>query len=261
MHQLQYTTSFLPSYFQFTGGTPPGFELSEPAVDYTVSRELNIYVDESGNISTKKTSSLCYMIGLVFHESTNDISKAESRLEEEFTALGYPNTCFHCAPVIYGKDKFQFEGLGTRRRLMKTFFAFFRHLDITHREFAVEKKNLTRDGIRSRLAAMIHEFIRTNISYFISFSKITIFYDNGQDEIREILENEFVAFLSEVRMVKLKPSESRLLQVADLICTLRWLQIKERNIGLTNSETVFFIGSKRMNYQYLKTFETKELKK
>lgn len=131
MHQLQYTTSFLPSYFQFTGGTPPGFELSEPAVDYTVSRELNIYVDESGNISTKKTSSLCYMIGLVFHESTNDISKAESRLEEEFTALGYPNTCFHCAPVIYGKDKFQFEGLGTRRRLMKTFFAFFRHLDIT----------------------------------------------------------------------------------------------------------------------------------
>ncbi len=70
---------------------------------------------------------------------------------------------------------------------MKTFFSFFRHLKIKHMEFAVEKKNLTKEDVGRRLSSMIHEFICNKITYFTSFSKITIIYDNGQEIVTEIL--------------------------------------------------------------------------
>lgn len=232
-----------------------GFGLNEPKETYRAQDELNIYVDESGNISTKKESSMYYIIGMVFHEKKNDISKIEDKLEEEFRTLGYPDTCFHCSPIIYGKDKFRYEELEKRRKIMKSFFSFFRHLKIKHKEFAVEKKNLTKEDIGIRLSSMIHEFICNNIIYFTSFSKITIIYDNGQDIVTKILEKVFAEFLSEVIIEKKKPSESRLLQVADLLCTLEWLKIKEKSMGLVYSESSFFRGSRRLNYQYIKIYE------
>lgn len=54
-------------------------------------------------------------------------------------------------------------------------------------EFAVEKKNLTKEDVGRRLSSMIHEFICNKITYFTSFSKITIIYDNGQEIVTEIL--------------------------------------------------------------------------
>lgn len=66
-----------------------------------------------------------YIIGMAFHEKKNDISEIEDKLEEEFRTLGYPNTCFHCSPIIYGKDKFRYEELEKRRKNYEDFLLFF----------------------------------------------------------------------------------------------------------------------------------------
>lgn len=56
----------------------------------------------------------------------------------------------------------------------------------------------------------------------------------------------------------MQPVNYRLFQVADLICTLELLSIKERNHLLTKSEEMFFGSVKELKKSYLKPLQKKK---
>ena len=52
-------------------------------------RELSIFVDESGDFGPCAKRSPFYIITMIFHDQTKDISEDISKLESEFKNLGY----------------------------------------------------------------------------------------------------------------------------------------------------------------------------
>lgn len=217
--------------------------------------ELDIYVDESGNLGNRTTNSLYHVIGLVFKAKSSDISEEERKLEEVFSLLGYPNHCFHTGPLIHGDGDYSYTSLTIRQKLMRYFFAFYRKIDIAHKEFFVEKKNLDEEEIHLRLAKEIRMFVTENLKYLTLFQKINIFYDNGQIIVSELLIEEFKSVLSNVEIHKVKPSSCRLFQVADFVCTLRWLSIKAQHYALSKTEQMFFEGKRNLIKKYIKFIE------
>ena len=231
--------------------------LREPGELYGFPRTLNINIDESGNLDNKTANSRYYIVGMVFHEGDeDDLYEEELKLEKEFSRLGYPNHCFHTGPLIHHNEQYENENLEIRRKLMMYFFSFCRHINFTHKEFVVEKKNLNKKEIQSRLTNEIKVFLKENSLYFSRFAEVNINYDNGQAIVSNVLTESFREALARPNFVKVRPEDSRLLQVADLTSTLKLLQIKVVGKTASNTEIEFFEGARKFIRNYLKPLST-----
>lgn len=69
----------------------------------------------------------------------------------------------------------------------------------------------------------------------------------------------FNALLENVEFRKVIPSQYRLFQVADLICTLKLTELKLANHTLSKSEKTFFESERILKKNYLKPIKSKEL--
>ena len=76
--------------------------------------------------------------------------------------------------------------------------------------------------------------------YFNQFDVVKIYYDNGQIEVTRILSSVFNSLLDNVEFKRVIPSNYRLFQVSDLICTLKLTELKMQNHILSKSEIAFF---------------------
>lgn len=124
----------------------------------------------------------------------------------------------------------------------------------------IEKKHLADEvAVTAHLSKEISKFIRQNYEFFISFDKIKIYYDNGQIEVNKILASVFHALLDNVEFRKVIPAEYRLFQVADLVCTLKLLELKMNAHQLSKSEKNFFIDERTLKKNYLKPLADKQL--
>ena len=94
---------------------------------------------------------------------------------------------------------------------------------------------------------------------FCSFDVVKIYYDNGQVEVTRVLSSVFNALLENVEFRKVIPSQYRLFQVADLICTLKLTELKLENHALSKSEKTFFGDERTLKKNYLKPIKKKEL--
>lgn len=236
------------------------FELHEARFIYGKSKNLSIYVDESGNTGgAVNSNSLWYIICLVFFEN-EDISEYEDELEYKFSMLGHPDHCFHTSPLIHGENCYANDSINVRRKIMRIFMSFLRQLPAKHIEICIEKKNLTEEKIYESLIKQFIDFIENNLQYFSRYSNITFYYDNGQNIVLKILEETVKDIIPEATIEYETPKHSRLLQIADLICSLKWLGIKSRTVGLSYKEEYFFMDDRHLKRDFLRIVEKKEFK-
>ena len=59
------------------------------------------------------------------------------------------------------------------------------------------------------MARDLSQFIRDNLTYFQSFSKVILYYDNGQHELNRILNTVFATQLVDYDVRKVIPNEYR----------------------------------------------------
>ena len=85
-----------------------------------------------------------------------------------------------------------------------------------------------------------------------------VYYDNGQIEVTKILSSVFNALLDHVEFRKVFPSDYRLFQVADLVCTLQLLELKDKKHELSQSEKLFFSDERTLRKNYLKVLKSKK---
>lgn len=207
---------------------------------------LSVFVDESGNLAEPGSASRYYIISLVLHDQSVSISEAAKALDKDFAALNLVNICFHAAPIIRGNGMFEILSSELRRRLFSRMMGFARGVDFKYHCLAIDKKYCdTSDKMLEKLGRQLVDFINGNRDKLDGFSKIKVYYDCGQTAITNLLHKHFdtlnlppVEFAQSVRS-----KDYKLLQLADLVCTLRLLEMKLETEGrLAPLEFRFFGG-------------------
>ncbi len=88
---------------------------------------------------------------------------------------------------------------------------------------------------------------------------MSLYYDNGQTELSQTLLSTFQSRLSSlVRKNDVHQYKYKLLQVADMLCTLKLLEIKAQNNSLSKSELGVFHSVKELRKDFLKRIKEKE---
>lgn len=216
-------------------------------------KELSIFVDESGDFGRYSTHSPYYIVVMVLHDQSKDISSEVIRLEAQLSNLGYENNVIHTEPLIRREEDYQNLLPNERRSIFSKLYYFSLKCDIQYKSFVFQKKDFEDIfKLEGRMARDISLFIRENSTYFQSFEKVILYYDNGQHELNRILNTVLAAELSMYEVRRVLPCNYKLFQVADLICTLELLRLKLEAGNLTRSETLIFHSKRELKKDFLK---------
>ena len=223
-------------------------------------KELSVFVDESGDFGEYDYHAPYYIISLVFHNQNVDIQSDLIHLEDELSYLNCKKHCIHAGPIIRSEEEYKSMSLDDRRKILKKLMSFVRHVDISYKTIFIEKKHI-KDPVEAtgKLSKQLSALIKENMGLFYSFDTVKIYYDNGQVEVTRILSSVFNALLENIKFRKVIPSQYRLFQVADLICTLKLTELKLLNHTLSKSEKCFFENERILKKNYLKPIKKKEL--
>lgn len=157
----------------------------------------------------------------------------------DLRAKSLPAIPFHASPLMYGKDEYKNLDMETRKKLMSSFEAFCRRVPFKCKAFSYKRSEVPRpEDFIVRFKRDLVVFLTENLDYFQAFSKVKIYYDNGQQMVTEALHGALDYILSkEAVLYKTADSKEYLLsQVADCICTLELTDLKFRNGEITETD-------------------------
>lgn len=223
-------------------------------------KELSIFIDESGDFGKLNPRSPYYIVTMVFHEQNSDITACLESLEQELGYLGYPHHCLHAGPIVRMESEFKAEDIVIRRKLLMKLMGFIRKVKIKHKSFYIDRRktdNIT--DATAKLYKQIGTWVKNNYDHLLDYDIVKIYYDNGQVELSRILASVFNVLLPAVETKKVIPSEYRLFQVADFICTMKLTELKVETHCLSKQEQRFFGGASGVEKNYLKDLKKYEL--
>lgn len=222
-------------------------------------KEFSIFTDESGDFGEYEQHSPYYIITMVFHDQQEDIRPAISKLNQELSYLNLDNLCIHTGPIIRKEEIYLNMSVDERRRIFNKMVAFIRQINIRYKCFYIEKRHIS-DVVEAagKLSRQISQFIRNHYEEFLSFDNVKIYYDNGQVEVSKILSSVFNALLPNPIFRKVMPSEYKLFQATDLLCTLELVKLKLENNMFSRTEKIFFGNIRNLKKNYLKPLDKKE---
>lgn len=222
-------------------------------------KELSIFIDESGDFGEYDYHSPYYIIAMVFHNQSTDISSPLAKLEQDLTNRGFPHHCVHTGPIIRRENEYTYVSIDERRRIFNSMITFIKHIDMKYHCVHIEKKHVE-DSVQAvaMLSKQISFFIKEHYTDFLDFDSVKIYYDNGQVEITKLLASVFTILLPSVEMRKVIPSDYRLFQVADLLCSLELVKLKIEASAVSASEMEFFGSLRDLKKNYLKPLALKE---
>lgn len=226
-----------------------------------INNVLSIFVDESGDFGKIDKKSPYYYVTLVFHEQNIDISDSVDILENKLRNWGYPNHYIHVGPLIRREKPYMDEGRENRRSIFNALYYFIEHVPIKYIAISMNKSKCnehTKLSYTDQLSKLLKIALNDNYEYITSFDKVVLYYDYGQDELARILIATFNSILSNVEIRHVNPTDYRLLQVADFICTTEMTSDKKE---LTKSEHDFFGSRQDFKKNTLKSIRKKLLQR
>lgn len=228
-------------------------------------RELSIFIDESGDFGPVQKHSPFYILSLVFHDQRDDITRHLDKIHEALQMRGLPpDHAIHTAPLIRRERDYRWMDLPARRSIFRVLADFVRMCGATHHSWVFSKwEHSDTDRLVSAMSRELGALIRSNHQYFSSWNRVVIYYDNGQKEVTNLVNSVFNAYLTNIEVRKVVPSDYSLFQAADLCCTLALLRKKIETDGLSSSERDFFSTPKdsaerALRKGYFKTMDRKK---
>ena len=117
---------------------------------------------------------------------------------------------------------------------------FTKSVAIEYKSFIYKKKDYEdKDKMIAQMAKDLASFVFEKYGWFNSFKTIKVYYDYGQGEIGIVLNVGLNSLLRNVEFKKVVPSNYKLLQVADFICTIKLIEMKYNGNGMSKSEKSF----------------------
>ncbi len=206
-----------------------------------MQKTLSVFIDESGDFGDFSPNSPYYLVSMVFHDQSIDISKDISILDRHIQEIRFPPHAIHMGPLIRRESIYGRYDESSRAALISTMYHFTRRLNIQY-ICPYIRKTSDQDyfNMFESLSRVISEHLQSQADYLNSFDKIIIYYDNCQHELTKILTSVFSILSSNIEFRRVVPSDYKLFQVADLICTWELLALKASEGGFTKSEKEFF---------------------
>lgn len=204
-----------------------------------MAKELSIFVDESGDRGGKARY---YLLTLVFHDQADSIAEAVTGYEAKLARADLPNIPFHSEPLMNGHKDYEFLNIEQR----KVMLAYFSSFVYRRSQFEDPARLMERMG-RDISSAMIE-----HLGFLQSFDDVKVYYDNGQDIVKQALDRSVGKVLSKgvVRRRKTSMTDYRLEQVADYLCTIELALVKyeAKENGETYNKFFGGIGSFKRNW-------------
>ena len=220
-------------------------------------------MDESGRFQHPDPDSRFYIVSLVLHDQTVDLSSALDGLDLHFRDLHLEKLCFHAGPLIRQEKVFAVMDRSFRYRIFAAMMGFARHVDFKYHCLVVDKKGvISSEQIVKRLGEGLSSFLSTHRKELGAFDRVKIYYDCGQSPVTNLLHRTFVAIPGvQIEFAQaVKPESYRLFQIADLVCTVKFIEEKIRSgEGMTPSEVKFFGGPKEFRHNILRYIKAKEI--
>lgn len=245
------------SYLQVPGESP-GYFLSIP-LGAPLAKELSIFVDESGDRGGKARY---YLLTLVFHDQADSIAEAVTGYEAKLARADLPNIPFHSEPLMNGHKDYEFLDIEQRKVMLAYFSSFVRKLPISYITF-VYRRSQFEDSARlmERMGRDISSAMIEHLGFFQSFDDVKVYYDNGQDIVKQALDRSVGKVLTKgvVRRRKTSMTDYRLEQVADYLYTIELALVKYE--AKENGETYnkFFRGIGSFKRNWLKQARSKRI--
>jgi hypothetical protein len=164
----------------------------------------------------------------------------------------------HAGPLIRRENEYEHLYLIERKRIFNVIYNFARTTDITYQTLVVDKKHLVENvDLNIRLTKQLSAFLNKHLETFVSYDRIVVYYDYGQRELTNILVSVFCAVINNVEFKKISPANYKLLQAADMFCTMELLALKAKEKLLSKSELSFFTSAKNLRKAYLDALNKK----
>ena len=221
---------------------------------------LSIFIDESGDFGKYEPHSGRYIVGLVFHDQREDISKNISNFETHLKNLGYIHHAVHTGPLIRREQFYANDQVESRKRLFNSLFNCVRKLPVQYACININKKECQNEvELIARISRQLGDIIDNNADFFAGYDLVYIYYDNGQTPLTRIISSVFSSHLQSVEFRKVQPVDYLLFQAADLVCTMELLAEKAENKSFSNSEMEFFDNMRDYKKNYLKWLRKKHI--
>lgn len=227
-------------------------------------RELSIFIDESGDFGPLQGHSPFYVLSLVFHDQSEDLTPHLTKIHAALEARGLAaNHAIHTGPLIRREQDYVWMGMRERRALFRVLVDFVRTSDVTYCSLVFSKReHPDTDRLVGAMSRELGAFIQTHRIFFTRWDRVVIYYDNGQRELNTLVNSVFSSHLGQVEVRRVVPSSYSLFQAADLFCTMALLRRKIETVGLSKSEREFFSTAKQgpersLRKGYFKTLDRK----
>ncbi len=212
--------------------------------------EISLFVDESGENGAEPKY---YLLALVLHEQSRDISPIIDLYERDLRAKGLPDVPLHTSPLMNGHEGYAGMGIQDRKRLLQSFFTMLQHMPIEYHIFSYRKSEAgSGPALEARMRRDVVGFIFDNLEYLQRFDKVKVYYDDGQQVVTRVLHDaaEYALSTDAVIYRDSGPRDYRLAQAADLICALELTALKFEASETTNTDDRFFgsYGSFKKNW-------------
>lgn len=224
---------------------------------------LSIFIDESGRFQYPDDLSRYYIISMVLHDQSARIDDRVSELERNFRSLHLSNLCFHAGPLIRQEKIFGAMDWEFRNRIFSLMMAFARKVDFKYHCLTVDKKFITSaEMLVQKLGEGLDGFLRNQRGDISRYDRVKIYYDCGQSPLTNLLHRVFEGkYGPKIEFAQaVKPERYRLFQLADLVCSLKLIELRLANGGImTESEHSFFGGPKAFKHNILRRIKRKEI--
>ncbi len=221
---------------------------------------LSIFIDESGDFGPYASETPFYIVAMVLHNQSINICPHINKLDEHLVKLEHEKHPLHIGPLIRKEKIYIDQPREHRKKLFNAMFHFARTVPFEYICAIVDKKDCAdKVELNAKLTTSIAKIIQAQSEYLRSFDKIIIYYDNGQTELTHILTTLFNTLFFNVEFRKVFPSEYKLFQVADLICTMELINEKIQRNRFSHSEKDFFESTSTFKKNYYKSIACKRL--
>ena len=215
---------------------------------------LSIFCDESGDVGPYSEHSPYYLVSLVFHDQSNDLSKKIEKLDNAIKNYGYENQLIHTGPLIRRERPYKDLLPDERKTLFTKLYYFMLKSNVQYKTFIYNKLNFNNlYKLESQIAKDISSFIFSNSS-FKKFNKQILYYDYGQQSITRTMNIVMSMCFDNHETRKINPNDYKLFQVADLVCTLELINKKIQTNNLTKSEQYIFHSKSDFKKDFYKKY-------
>lgn len=215
-------------------------------------KELSVFVDESGDLGGE---SKYYLLTLVFHDQSEDLSHTINLYEQSLASRGLPDVPFHFNPLLRANEGYWNLDASQRSKLLMSFSTFAQHVPFSYHVFAYRKNRFESTGKLVRtMKRDLTEFLFDNLDKFTEFDFVKIYYDDGQPLITRILHAafEYALFRNAVMYRDARPAEYRMFQMTDFACGIELTALKHESHEETSTDRHFFGQRRDFKKSYLR---------